>query len=238
MMKHRNTTPALFRWMPIVTLACFFSYPLPADSVTTGNAAHQNHTKTVDACRTPECLQQQRLSQKALDDARKEGRPYSRIYVRDDWPHWSDTDNDCQDTRAEILIARSTKKVRHNHDNECYKVLTGEWYDPYTNRTFTSADKIDIDHIIALAEAHRYGGADWPIARKKTFANDPENLIPVQREANHAKGSLPANQWMPKNLAYWCDYIRSRETVVQKYGLQFPEKERIFNARIKESHCP
>lgn len=198
---------------------------------------HFNRKTNTYHCHSQSCIQQQQLSQQALDIAQQEKRAYSTLYSREDWPHWSDLDNDCQDTRAEILIASSKVKVSHSAGNRCYKVRHGEWHDVYTNKTFYNAWELDIDHRIALAEAHRYGGAGWSKAQKEAFANDPLNLVAVQGEANKAKSSHPAHEWMPKDLGYWCEYIKARERVVEKYALTFPTKEQEFNQQIKQQHC-
>lgn len=201
------------------------------------HGGHVNRSTNSYHCHSQACFTQHRQVQQALDEAQQQQRAYSKLYVRDDWPHWSDLDHDCQDTRAEILIATSKIPVRHKRGKRCYKVMSGEWHDPYTNRIFYHAWEVSIDHRIALAEAHRYGGANWSAADKEAFANDPINLIAVQAEANQAKGSHPAYQWMPKNLDYWCEYILVREQVVAKYALALPDKEQAFNQNIKQQYC-
>jgi hypothetical protein len=188
-------------------------------------------------CHLATCFFIHEQAEKALEEAQKDKRAFSQIYRRDDWVHWSDVDNDCQDTRVEILIATSQEPVRYKNQKQPCKVTRGKWYDPYTNKTFTLAKELDIDHRIALSEAHQYGGANWSAAQKEAFANDSDNLIAVQRAANRAKSNLPTYQWMPKNIAYWCEYIQTREAVAAKYQLELPNDEIQFNRRVKQQQC-
>lgn len=128
------------------------------------------------------------------------------MYDRSEWPHWVDEDGDCQDTRAEILIATSQVPVKFKRNKGCV-VTWGEWYDPYTGKTFTKASDLDIDHIVPLKEAHRSGGYAWSRDKRREFANDPENLIPVDLSANRAKSDQDPAGWMPENEAFRCEYV-------------------------------
>ena len=113
----------------------------------------------------------------------------STAYNRKDWPHWIDADNDCQNTRAEILIRDSKSVVKFKRNKPC-NVSWGKWNDPYTGKIFYKASDIDIDHIVPLAYAYEMGGKYWSREQKRTFANDFENLIAVEDNANQSKGGL------------------------------------------------
>ena len=49
-------------------------------------------------------------------------------------------------------------------ENGC-SVALGDWYDPLTDQTFTDPSDVDIDHHVALSEAHRSGAAEWDTAK-------------------------------------------------------------------------
>ena len=188
-------------------------------------------------CHKDPCVSIHEKSNKAYEESAQEKRSFSKLYDRSDWPHWSDLDKDCQDSRVKTLIHYSSVKVTFQGNNHCEEVTKGKWHDPYTNRYFSDAGKLDVDHRVALKEAHRYGGSDWSTAKREEFANDPINLIPVYLGANRSKGYKPAHKWMPENKDYWCEYIRTREEVANKYGLKFPTKEQIHNRYIDKIYC-
>ena len=46
----------------------------------------------------------------------------------------------------------------------------------YTGQTFDTHRDTDLDHIIALAQAHDSGACAWDSERKSDFASDPDNF--------------------------------------------------------------
>lgn len=157
---------------------------------------------------------------KKRDSGRSSG---DHSYDRKSWKHWIDADRDCQNTRAEVLINYSQVSVTFRR-TRC-TVAVGRWADPYTGQTFLLASDIDIDHIVPLEHAHRHGGASWSAYKKQQFANDYENLLPVEDNANQAKGSKAPHEWMPSNTAYHCTYIEKWTYVKEKYGLSYSTNE-------------
>ncbi len=73
----------------------------------------------------------------------------------------------------------------------------GKWRDLYTGRTYTKASDIDIDHIVPLGHAHKTGGAEWSRPKKRELANDPDDLLAVEDNANQAKGDKGPARWPP-----------------------------------------
>lgn len=55
------------------------------------------------------------------------------------------------------------------------------------------------DHVVALADAHASGAANWKTKSKEDFANDPENLVWACPSANRSKGSSGPADYLRKN---------------------------------------
>ncbi len=146
-------------------------------------------------------------------------------YLRKLFHHWIDADSDRCSTRAEVLIAES--KVRTTQTITC-KVLTGKWYSPYDNRTVTQATLVDIDHVVALAEAWRSGAYNWTYSRREQFANDlgyGPSLIAVTASSNNNKSDKDPAIWLPPT-SYRCTYAASWVGIKWRWNLAVDSRER------------
>jgi hypothetical protein len=146
-----------------------------------------------------------------------------RGYDRDKFPHWSEQDRGC--TTREVVLRRDGTGVAVGDD--CYPT-SGRWYSVYDQRWFSEPSKVDIDHMVPLANAWRSGANRWTNDRRKTFANDLERgqLIAVSAASNRAKGDQDPSQWRPGNRAVWCDYARWWIDVKNHYRLTVTDAER------------
>lgn len=148
-----------------------------------------------------------------------EAAPYARRLYLERWP---DDDRDCQDARAELLIARSLDPVAFASPRGC-RVIAGRWIDAYTGAELRDAEVIDVDHIVPLAEAHRSGAASWPASLRERFAVYPENLAITHRSINRAKRDRdPADWWPPTG---GCDYATQWLSLKQLFNLTLDARE-------------
>ena len=156
-------------------------------------------------------------------------------YDRDDWPHWSDEDGDCQDARQETLIAESEAPVRFKTDKRC-RVESGSWKDPYTGLIVDDPGELDVDHVVPLANAHRSGAWDWSRPRKEAYANDlshPEHLLAVTAGANRAKGRKGPEEWRPDSEGYWCEYAMYWAAIKMRWNLSVtPEEQEALQEMV------
>ena len=156
-------------------------------------------------------------------------------YDRGLYSHWSDLDRDCQDSRAEILIASSLVNVVL--DSYKCRVISGGWYGSYSGNYFHNASRLDIDHIVPLKEAHISGAKNWTKVKKKAFANDPDNLIAVKISENRSKGSKDPSRWLPSDNSYHCTYISRWLSIKKKYNLEIDKLEQRTIDEVIANKC-
>ncbi len=153
---------------------------------------------------------------------------------------WADLDDDGCNTRNEIL-ARDLQNVK-TKPNGCV-VDTGVLNDPYTGADIqfrhgkdTSAE-VQIDHVVALANAWASGAWEWDILEREDFANDPLNLLAVDGAANQEKLAKSADEWLPPKADAECDYVARQIAVKSKWELSVTDAERQAMAEVLQS-CP
>ncbi|MDT3766858.1 HNH endonuclease family protein [Gleimia hominis] len=169
------------------------------------------------------------------------GKQHTPKYARAAYGQaWADVDRNGCDTRNDIL-GRDMTAVRFKNGN-C-KVASGELNDPYTGKKIhfkrgaETSPAVQIDHVVALADAWRSGAWQWDLNKREQFANDPMNLLAVDGPANQDKGSKSADQWLPPNEDYQCAYVARQAKVKARWVLTVTtqEKQAIINTL---AHCP
>lgn len=152
-------------------------------------------------------------------------------------PAWTDTDRNGCDTRNDVLRRDLTGVVLKADSHGC-AVLSGVLHDPYTGTSvaFDRAHaRVQVDHVVALAEAWRSGASTWPYARLLAFANDPLELLVVSSAVNQAKGDSDAADWLPDKGT--CAFAARQVAVKRKYSLSVDSDERGALAKVLNS-CP
>lgn len=84
---------------------------------------------------------------------------------------------------------------------------------------------IQIDHVVAYAEAYNSGLKDRTEDVRKAYYTDPDVLLAVQARANNAKKDADAAGWMPSWDAFRCDYAALQIGIKAKYSLTVDQKE-------------
>jgi Protein of unknown function (DUF1524) len=148
---------------------------------------------------------------------------------------WEDSDSDCLDTRAEVLVGLSKGTVVLRGDG-C-TIHSGRWEDPYTGQVLFDADEVYVDHLVPLDWAWRHGAWEWDDATRMSFANDPENLYAVDVEAALDKAGLDPSQWLPPDAAFHCAYANRFERIRRVYQIQLPLDEQRAIDRVRTEAC-
>lgn len=168
-----------------------------------------------------------------------EAPPYSRSQFGDGW---GDLDGDGCNTRNEIL-ARDLEGVHYRSGTNDCVVETGILADPYTGQTiqFQRGEKtsqmVQIDHVVALADAWNAGAWAWDAKDRLQFSNDPLNLLAVDGDANQQKGAATFDLWVPSNKEERCKYATRQVAVKYKWNLTVSRAEHDALAKTLEN-CP
>jgi hypothetical protein len=143
-------------------------------------------------------------------------------YSRDTFPHWTTTGG-C--TTRQTVLARDGEDVETG--TTCQPV-SGTWHSAYDGVTLTSPSRVDIDHVVPLAEAWRSGADAWTTAEREAFANDLEHpqLIAVSASANRSKGDQDPADWQPPQASYHCTYAAMWVRAKHVWELSVDEAER------------
>jgi hypothetical protein len=158
---------------------------------------------------------------------------YLMGYDRDRFKHWIDADKDGCDTRAEVLISEAIVKPKIGA--KC-KLTGGKWRSPYDEKTYTSPTKLDVDHLVPLAEAWRSGAWKWSDERRMEFANDIDDewaLVAVTASVNRSKSDRDISAWLPKKNV--CQYLRGWVITKSKYELTVDTQEAKVIAKNNDS---
>ena len=147
------------------------------------------------------------------------------VFDRALFPHWITGTNGC-DTRQTVLIRDSITPAQV--DPFGCGIVTGDWYSPYDGATTTNPGDLDIDHVVALAEAWDSGAYAWDTQRRTNYANDltdRRSLIAVTASVNASKGDRDPANWLPPNMADTCTYIGNWISIKARWNLTIDATE-------------
>lgn len=153
-------------------------------------------------------------------------------------------------TTRDLVLERDMNDVTFNSRGT---VKSGILLEPYTGKTIhfqrgqsnkteggSASNRdggIQIDHVVAYAEAYRSGLDKLDFQQRDTYYNDPDVLLASQAEANNVKKDGTIAEWEPSNQAFQCDYASLQIGIKAKYGLMVDQKEHDKLAQVLAS-CP
>ncbi len=153
-------------------------------------------------------------------------------YDRDLFEHWVDADDNCRDTRDEVLAAEALVAV-----SGC-DVEEGSWRSMYDAEMFTDSSELDVDHMVPLAEAWDSGAISWRPDTRERFANDlgdPRALLAVSASSNRSKSDQDPAEWLPERRT--CRYVTYWVVVKTRWSLTVDPTEQAALAGLADG-CP
>ncbi|WP_258308662.1 HNH endonuclease family protein [Streptomyces sp. NWU339] len=156
-------------------------------------------------------------------------------YERDSFKHWVDEDGDGCPTRAEVLIEEATTKPGQG---ERCALSGGVWRSYYDEVEVTEAGKLDIDHVVPLAEAWDSGAYAWTPERRQAYANDlgaQRSLVAVTAKTNRSKADRDPAAWLPPAESAYCTYAADWTGTKLRWQLTADDKERAALVKLAEA---
>ncbi|MGQ7754824.1 HNH endonuclease family protein (plasmid) [Streptomyces sp. WC2508] len=156
-------------------------------------------------------------------------------YERDSFRLWVDADKDGCDTRKEVLISEAVKAPEQGA--RC-ALSGGEWLSYYDEVTVTAATKLDIDHVVPLAEAWDSGASKWDADRREQYANDltaARSLVAVTAKTNRSKADRDPSEWLPPAASAQCTYGADWVGTKLRWKLTADDKERAALEKLAKN---
>jgi len=180
------------------------------------------HSGALAASTGPELLQKLVISKE---------RP--KGYEREKFNHWTTVPGESCDARDYVLYRQNRMRPRSCGD------LRGRWFSKYDGKVVRVASKLDIDHMVPLAEAWASGARVWKPLEREAFANDlyAFALMAVTLSSNRSKGDSDPAEWLPPRKGFICRYTAQWTAVKYRWRLSIDSRERSAIREQFES-CP
>ncbi|MFF0561479.1 HNH endonuclease family protein [Streptomyces sp. NPDC004266] len=160
-------------------------------------------------------------------------------YARTKFRHWNaglDPADGCN-TRNEVLLAEA---VESPEVAAGCKLAGGRWISYYDGQEVTDPGKLDIDHMVPLAEAWDSGASAWDAERREAYANDQEaatSLVAVTARTNRSKADQDPREWMPPAPEATCRYLSEWVATKLRWGLAADRGEADALALYADGPC-
>ncbi|MFE2204552.1 HNH endonuclease family protein [Streptomyces rubiginosohelvolus] len=155
-------------------------------------------------------------------------------YERNSFKHWVDEDDDGCSTRQEVLLAEA---VTAPEQGARCTLSGGSWTSYYDEVEVSDAKKLDIDHMIPLAEAWDSGAHNWTPERREAYANDlgsERSLVAVTAKTNRSKADKDPAAWMPPAESAACTYLVDWTATKLRWNLSADETEQAALLELAE----
>lgn len=140
-----------------------------------------------------------------------EPEPVRNDYERDLFDHWGDEDRDGCDTRCEVLAAQRDPD--------------GFWLSEWDGYSTDDPSELQVDHVVALAEAWDSGADEWSATQRNGFADYMPNLLAVTAASNMRKSDKDAAEWFPSRSEANCLWASTVVRVKDHWDLTVDQAE-------------
>lgn len=98
--------------------------------------------------------------------------------------------------------------------------------------------QVDIEHVVAIGQAHRNGAHEWDEDTMEEFYQDPENLIAASSSENQSKGARDVTEYMPPNQGAYCEFAAATVYIKDKYDLAMnPDEHTVISDVLQDPEC-
>jgi hypothetical protein len=242
--KWQEALSGLLKSVPAIKFRATFSYPAIAIIlvgslvITTFSLASPSSKYQIELLELASANEAEFDPIKAIETLAVKGRAPKTGYSRSAFgPAWADVDRNGCDTRNDILKRDLTQITFRTKTKDCI-VEIGVLADPFSGeiinfqRGVRTSALVQIDHVVALSNAWQTGIFKADLATRKSFANDPLNLLAVKGSLNSQKRDGDAATWLPPNKPFRCDYVSRQVEVKVKYNLWLTRAEKEAILRI------
>jgi Excalibur calcium-binding domain/Protein of unknown function (DUF1524) len=143
---------------------------------------------------------------------------------------WADVDRNGCDQRNDVLRRDMVNLHTKPGTNGCALArgtlsLEGDSYAAKRVRFKRGNGKVEIDHVVSLADAWRAGAYAWDVDQREEFANDFMNLEALDSETNQDKNDETAAGWLPDDDDDQCALVVRQITIKHRYELSITPAE-------------
>lgn len=154
-----------------------------------------------------------------------EAEPPRVGYERSLFPHWRDVNGTGCTAREDALFASVIGFPQVDLFDRCV-IVEGDWLSIYDGVLHEGAPgDVDVDHVVALAEAWDSGARNWDESTRRRFANDADNLLVVSASSNRSKSDRDVGEWRPQRRDSWCQTAQITVTIKHRYRLSVDAAE-------------
>ena len=153
-------------------------------------------------------------------------------YDRDEFgQRWADVDRNGCDQRNDVLRRDMVNLHTKPGTNGCVLAkgtlsLERDSYAAKRVKYKRGGSKVEIDHVVSLADAWRSGAYDWDADQREELASDFMNLEALDVASNEDKNDENAAGWLPADDDNQCALVVRQVSIKQRYELSVTPAER------------